>query len=205
MYSVVTTPPEDEPLSLTTVKSQLNIDAAYAADDLLLAIYIKAAREWMEKRLGQSLITQSRKQYMDKFPCQNLEILYGPIQLDEEGEPVEFAVKYFDSNDVEQTWASSNYWLSTTRNIPKLVPKYSWPSAGERPDAIWVEYTAGYGDEDTDVPANIRDAMLLIVSNMYTYRVPEIEGKIISRIEMGVERLIASDVKLQYTGHGTRY
>lgn len=204
MYSKVTSAPVNEPVSIRAAKAQLNIDESYSDDDAKLTTLIQAARIWMERRLGQSLITQTRRQYMDTFPCGTLEILYGPILLDEDGDPASFAVKYFDSNDVEQTWSATNYWLSTNGYVPKLVPKYSWPSAGDRPDAIYVEYQAGYGSTDESVPANIRQAILLIVAEMYTYSIETVEA-VLTRVKFGIETLIASDVRLQYTGYGQRY
>src|SRR5688572_308391 len=104
MHSKVITGPTLEPVSIQEVKQQLNIDSAYSEDDTQLGRHIKTARVWVEERLGQSLISQTRKQFMDKFPCGSIEILMGPVIT-------LTAVKYYDSADVEQTWSSSNYWF----------------------------------------------------------------------------------------------
>lgn len=203
MHSKVITGPDIEPVSVEEAKQQLNIDSGFSEDDIQLARHIKTARVWVENRLNQSLISQTRKQYMDKFPCGSIEILNGPVIYNPPTTPI--AVKYYDSNDAEQTWSSSNYWFDNNRHLPLIVPKYSWPSAGERPSAIWVEYTAGFGTTADTVPESIRSAILLIVAHLYTNRVPEVEGQMIGRLQMGVESLISHHVRLQFTGHAARY
>lgn len=188
---------------MKAAKDELNIDDSFNADDNVILLKIKAARTWIENRLGRSLITQERRQYMDKFPCGPIELLNGPVQYD--GDELTIAVKYYDSNDAEQTWATTNYWFDNNGYIPKIVPKYSYPSAGERPSAIWVEYTAGYGDNPDDVPANIRSAILMLTVHMYENRLMELPGQLIGRIQWGVESLISMDTMLQNTAYGTRY
>lgn len=197
MNSKVFIEPSIEPISLTELKAELNIDESFSDDNTILAAKIKSAREWVENRIGQSLINQTRRQYMDKFPCGPIEILKGPVQS--------VVVKYYDSNDVEQTWASTNYWFDNSSYIPKIVPKYSYPSAGDRPSGIYVEYVAGYGDSESDVPQTIRSAIKMLAVHLYENRLMEVPNQIIGRLHFGLEALLSMDVVTQYTGYGARY
>lgn len=199
MNNVVTTAPDDWPITLTELKAQLNIDVAYNDDNTFLETIIKSATRWLEQRTGQSFIKQQRVQYMDRFPsCLKFCIHNGPVLLTGAGvsAPV---IKYYDSQDVEQTWSSSNYWLDTNAFEPSVTAKYSWPSIGDRPSPISVTYFAGFGVDSSSVPDTIKSALKLIGAHLYNNRVPEIESvKDFARLEFGVERILAFDTRFMY-------
>lgn len=203
MNNVCTIAPATEPITLEEAKAQLNIDPDFEDDDDLINSMITTARVWLENRTGQSFIKQTRVQYMDKFPlCGQFEIIRGPILTQGSGitPPI---VKYYDSQDAEQTWDSTGYWFDDRSFTPKIVAKYSWPSLGERPSPVSVTYFAGFGDDAAGVPETIKSAMKLIVSNMYNNRVPEVEStKDYARLQMGVERILSFDTRLT---HATGY
>jgi uncharacterized phiE125 gp8 family phage protein len=165
-YSRVTTGPEVEPVDRDTiVKSGLKLGAAeLVEDEALLDLLIQASREDIEEKTGRSLITQEREIKLDYFPCfESLYLTFGPVQSVE-------AVKYYDSDEVEQTLDSDLYWVDTHSTIARIVIKNSWPATKTRPNAITVEYTAGYGDTAAEVPAPLRSAVLSGVGWYYENR-----------------------------------
>lgn len=201
MNNVCTIAPVNEPITINEAKAQLNIDPAYTDDDSLIEQMIRAARVWLEGRTSQSFIKQTRVQYMDVFPwCGEIEITKGPILITGTGisAPV---VKYYDTQDIEQTWTNTNYWFDNLAFTPKIVAKYTWPSIGERPSGISITYFAGFGLDASSVPDTVKSAMKLIVSNLYNNRVPEVEStKDYARLEMGVERILSFDTRFTYAG-----
>jgi hypothetical protein len=64
-----------EPVSLEEAKKFLQI--GYDDDDTLFAMFIKSAREWVEKMTGCSLITRTVACKIEI--CDSLELPYGPI------------------------------------------------------------------------------------------------------------------------------
>lgn len=194
--SVLTSAPAIEPLTVTEVKDNLRITGT--DDDTRLEGLIKSARIWCEGYTNRSFIKQTRIQYMDEFwqplgykdfrnsSC--VELLHGPL-LDVSGTTV-IAVRYYDEDDVLQTLTSSKYWIDAKRPIPRIYVKESWPTTKVRPNAVEIEYYAGYGTTAADVPGNFKDAMHMYIAHCYENRVPEITGVSISAFEIGIKRLL---------------
>lgn len=206
MNNIVTTGPTTEPITVLEAKAQLNIDALYTDDDTLIGTMITAARLWLEKRTGQSFIKQTRVQYMDLFPlCGKFCISNGPVLITGSGitPPV---IKYYDSLDAEQTWASTNYWFDEKAFEPVVVAKYSWPSIGDRPSAVSVTYFAGFGVDATTVPETIKNTMKMLVTHLYNKRENETEiNGILTKLDFGVDRMITFDTRYTYSGGTERY
>jgi uncharacterized phiE125 gp8 family phage protein len=187
VYSKVTSAPTVEPLSLTEAKLDLKIDSTDEND--LIEILIKAARETVEIRTGRSLITQSRAIKMDYFPCTDtIRIPNGPVQAITH-------IKYYDDDEVLQTLSASDYWVDADSDIARVVVKDSWPSTEDRPNAVIITYTCGYGAAGSNVPAPLRKAMLFILGHLYENR----QNVIVSgsstgvlEIPMGAEYLMSN-------------
>jgi len=187
VYSKVTSVPSVEPLTLTEAKLDLKIDST--DEDDLLDILIKAARETVEIRTGRSLITQSRAIKMDYFPCTDtIRIPNGPVQAITH-------IKYYDDDEVLQTLSDSDYWVDADSDIARVVVKDSWPSTEDRPNAVVITYTCGYGAAGSNVPAPLRKAMLFILGHLYENR----QNVIVSgsstgvlEIPMGAEYLMSN-------------
>lgn len=161
IYSNVTTEPSGEPISLAEAKTHLRVD--HDEENGMIQILIQAAREIAEKTTNRSLITQTRTIKLDYFPrCGEFKIPYGPISSD----PDDFVITYYDENEVLQTLDSDDYWLDTTSGIPRVRIKNSWPSTFDMPNAVIIEYVAGYGTS-SDVPKRIKQAMYLILGHLY--------------------------------------
>lgn len=96
-YSV-TVPPAVEPLTLAEVKLDRRVD--HDLDDALLDGLIQAAREYCERYLGLSLITQTREAVMAAYPVDSpyaSDLLpYGPVQSVESvaGDVAPYTVTY---------------------------------------------------------------------------------------------------------------
>ena len=48
----------------------------------------------------------------------------------------------------------------------------SWPKPGRTANGIEIAFVAGYGDAAADVPAPIRQAILLLVAHWHEHREP---------------------------------
>jgi uncharacterized phiE125 gp8 family phage protein len=161
MRLVLVTPPTVEPLTGAEVKVRLNIGPEMTdetADSL-----IKAAREMIDGRdgwLGRALVTQTWQGTLDGFPCREIRLPLPPLQGVN-------AVQYLDDNGSPQELDSSDYQIMQGAR-PYIVPAFgkSWPSTRCGPDAVSIEFVAGYGDNPEDVPEPIRSAIALQVSSL---------------------------------------
>lgn len=162
LYSKTTSDPAIEPITTTEAKLDLKIDTS--DEDDLLTILIQAARETVENRIGRSLITQTRVIKMDYFPSSDTILLpYGPVLSVTH-------VKYYDDDETLQTLSTNDYWVDVDSDIARIVVENYWPSTFDKPNAVIVTYSAGYGPLKTDVPAPLRKAILLILGHLYENR-----------------------------------
>lgn len=154
------TPPEIEPVSLETAQTFLRVDAP--ADQLLLEMMLKAAREKGEELSRRAFITQTLEQVFDAWSEDFIFTLWRP--------PLQsvVSVKYRDSDNVEHTWTD---YVVDTRSQPGKIIFDSFPSETLlESGAITVQFTAGYGSTAADVPERIKQAILMLAGHWYETR-----------------------------------
>lgn len=172
MKLITTTPPSLEPVSLLEVKLHLRLAVdetsatAYNQEDNLLTALIKTAREKVEQYMGRALITQTKKMYLDRWPGGNAKAIpYPPLQT-------VTSVKYRPVDSA--TYVDFTGYEVDKVSVPGRIvlnPNVSWPSDVLHPlNPIEITFTCGYGATSASVPAAIRSAVLLMVSDMYEYR-----------------------------------
>lgn len=143
--------------------------------DPLLSALITTARQQAEHRTGRALVTQQWKLTLDYFP--------GRIELPRPALVSVQSVKYLDADGVQQTFDSGEYQVVTSELVGYVQPAYgkSWPVYREQPDAIEVNYTAGYGAASA-VPRSIKAWILMAISTLYSQRDGIITGTIVAEV-----------------------
>jgi uncharacterized phiE125 gp8 family phage protein len=117
----------------------------------------------------------------------------GHLATLDDDEPAVESVKYLDMNGDLQTLATSEYLIDNV-SVPGLImPAYgkSWPSTRDQFNAVRVTYVVGWaGTEDDPVPAPLKQALLLLVAQLYENRIPEVTGTIVSALGFGWQALV---------------
>jgi uncharacterized phiE125 gp8 family phage protein len=176
------TAPSVEPVSLSDVKAQLSIDGA--SDDTLLTIYITAARQHAEEITGLALITQTWDIVLDAWPSQGEPWFDGVKQgtmsaLSSNSRAANVILPRYPLQSVDSITADAvavtiaDVFTADTYQKPgRLVVKSgsTWPSYVQNANAIVITYTAGFGDEATDVPAALRVGLLQMIASLYSHR-----------------------------------
>lgn len=168
----VVTAPTEEPVSLQEAKDHLRVEVS--TDDALIGRLIVDAREFVERLTRRALVTQTWRLWAYQFPdchfdqdgigrdaacrdCTALRLPGGKVQS-------VTSVKYTDAAGVLQTLAGSEYTLDAKdpQRHARLFPAYgkAWPGTRDEPNAVQVEYVAGYGGAAA-VPAIAKQAVLL--------------------------------------------
>lgn len=103
------------------------------------------------------------------------------------------SVVYFDESNAQQTLATAAYQVQSRgedcgRVWLNAAAGYSWPTVYSRPDAVRVTYTVGWSTP-ANVPGPLKQAVLLLVSQMYEYRTPEITGTIATTLQFTIDAL----------------
>lgn len=156
--------------------AKTNFSAGVDADDeeAYLTFLIKAATEVVEAYTSQSLITKTFRAVWEEWPEEEdeIELPIGPVISVE-------SVKYYDTNGVLTTFSGMTLDAEDQTLPATLHLNYgeTFPSLElERQNAVQVEFTAGYGNSASDVPARIKQCVLFLVAHWYANREPVING-----------------------------
>lgn len=161
MTVTVKTPPSIEPVTRDECKIWARIDGTEL--DTEIDGLIIAARTSIESILNRSLITQTLIAYYDEFRTDGR---YGRINLD--AGPVQSitSVKYLDAGGTEQLLPGTDYNADIISMFPSIYPKpgTSFPATYPGPNAVYIEYVAGYGDVGADVPEALKLGIRMLVA-----------------------------------------
>jgi len=173
----------ETPLFTTAeAKDFLKIDTN--ADDTLIDNLIKAATESCQIYTNQYFLDTVVEQYSDKWS--EIYTLYkSPVSSITH-------IKYYDTNDTEQTWSDTNYILDDVSKPARigLAVDATLPSLSDRINAVHVKYTVGYGTASTDVPDGIKQAVLLTLGNWYENRQTVITGRTATELPLSSQYLL---------------
>ena len=138
--------PAQEPVSLADAKAHLRVDVA--DDDALISRLITGARSELERGLGRALITQTWTYWLDAWPPgYAVPLPLAPVQSIE-------AVRVYALDDSFATLPASAYLLDGQGSPPRLIRRGStvWLQPTRPGNGIAIDFTAGHGTQQTDVP-----------------------------------------------------
>ena len=149
-----------EPVSLGQAKAFLKVDDV--AEDALITTLIGAARLHVEGVTGRTLLAQSWRAVLDDWPANGwVKLPVGPLIS-------VTAITAYDGDGEAHALALEQFLSEPDRLIvPQSVA--GMPVLQER-QGIEVDFVAGFGSEPEDVPADIRQALLALVSYWFEHR-----------------------------------
>ncbi|PZR07073.1 MAG: hypothetical protein DI536_28880 [Archangium gephyra] len=171
----VVTPPSDTPVSLIEAKAHLRLEES--ADDAYVEQLIESAASHVAVTCERALM-QQEVELISVSPWRSdgaVRLIGGALH----NEADLVRVAYLDGNDVEHELPLTSCFLvpGGTATPAALFPKASWPTMSSRPDALRVRYRVGWATA-AEVPAPLRHAVLLVVSQLYEFRTPEVTTSI---------------------------
>lgn len=160
---VKTSVAETYALDLEAVSSYIRTDLDQDVEEIQLLI--QRADEAVERRSSRALLTSTYRSYFSFWPTLSTDTVSRVLELPRSPLVSVASVKYYDTDNVLQTIAASNYIVCTDTEpgLVFFVSDYDLPELFTRPDAIQVVFTSGYGTSPTSVPASLRQAMLLLI------------------------------------------
>lgn len=173
--------PALEPLRLDDIKLFLRLDQD--DDDGLLASLIKAAREVLEEQTAQAFIQQSWRLYLDAWPKD------GTIPVARTPLRAVTAIRTYDQ-DGNETLLSPTSYLVDGLSRPARIRMREKPQAGRALNGIEIDFTVGYGSDETAVPEPLRQAMRLLVAHWYEHRISS-EKAALTPIPVHIRSLVA--------------
>lgn len=171
MALTLKTAPSEAILDLADVKAHLRVDTT--ADDALIGALITAASQRVDGplgTLGRALVTQTWTWSLDRFPFhpdrarQSVRVPLPTLQTVN-------SIRYIDTDGNTQTLDPSLYLVDIASEPGRLAPAYRtcWPLARCIPNAVTIEFSAGYANAAA-VPQLIKQAMLLLIGAWYENR-----------------------------------
>jgi uncharacterized phiE125 gp8 family phage protein len=155
------------PVDLDDVKAALRIVGT--DQDEVLAGFLAAAVDHFDGYAGElhrALITQDWAVSVRGANAEGR--IYAPVT------PAQslVSVEYFDPAGDIQTADLADFTMTTRPDRAYIFPVRgkTWPATEAREDAITATFRCGYGDTAADVPASIRQAIILTVGHLYEHR-----------------------------------
>jgi hypothetical protein len=188
LYRLVeTSPPSIEPLTLDEVKIFLRVDQTN--DDALITTLITAARMFCEGNTGRSLITRGYSLFLDRWPGARLPHRFMPGMEDQQTRiPVALEmcnidmpyppllavgqINVYAADNSSTVFDSGSYYVDTA-GVPGRVVLTAGalpPLPGRIANGIEIQYTAGYGATEDNVPTLLRQGMLQVIAHLYEHR-----------------------------------
>lgn len=179
-----TVAPAAEPVEVSDVKTHLRV--TFDDDDTYFGTLIKVARRAIETQTQRALITRTLKLVLESFPASRvIELPFSPVQS-------VTSVKYYASGASSlSTLSSDNYRVDTNSTPGRVVLKegQSWPAEWANGNAVEITYVSGHGDAKTDVPEDLRHAVLMLCGHYYENREDSSTGPTVQAVPRAVDAL----------------
>jgi uncharacterized phiE125 gp8 family phage protein len=181
MSAILITAPADEPLSLSEARAFLRVE--HEDDDAVIAALIGAARLQVEAQTRRALLSQGWRLVRDAWPASGrIAVMPAPLQA-------VTAARIYDDAGVAQDIDPQGFVVDAARSSLSFPP-WSFAAPGRASAGIEIDVTIGYGDDASDVPEPLRQAIRMLVAHWYDHRgVVAAEGR---ALPQGVAALIAS-------------
>ncbi|MTI32812.1 head-tail connector protein [Xanthovirga aplysinae] len=161
MPTILKTEATTEVVTLEEAKVQLRLGTEPHEEDDLIKGFIKTAQERVQENTNRSLAPATFVKVMASFEQQEIELSYPPaISV--------VSITYKDEEGQEKILDPEEYELNELYSPAILTPVEDWPVTNNSPQAVKIEYEAGYKEEKCPQP--LKDAMLLIISHLYEKR-----------------------------------
>lgn len=154
--------PALEPVTLDYAKIFLRVDND--EEDQLISDLIRAARERVEGLINAALITRTRRFTTSKINSKGVFINSGNISqiTAVRLRGVDFSVE-----------VSLAYLAINLRCLPSVVSvkdRATFQSYAPEASTLEIDFIAGFGHDEDDIPMPLRQAILLLLAQSYEYR-----------------------------------
>ena len=158
--------PATKVVSVDDIKAQLRIDSS--DEDTLLGYYIDAATDMAENYCNRHFITHQYKLYFNE-QVNKASLIFPNCTLEEAGSNK--PVNWIDANDAAQS--SDKAYIDAFSNPSLVYLSSDFPGTTLKDNAantFYFWFNTGYGAASADVPEAIKQAIKLIVADMYYFR-----------------------------------
>ena len=163
---VLVNDPSTKVVEVADIKAQLRIDTNDEND--LLGYYIDAATDMAENYCNRHFITHQYKLYFNE-QVQTASLIFPNCTLEETGSNK--PINWLDENGAAQS--SDKAYIDAFSNPSLVYLSSDFPGTTLKDNAantFYFWFNTGYGSASADVPEAIKQAIKLIVADMYYFR-----------------------------------
>ena len=164
---IVKIPPANKPISVDAAKNFLYI--ASSSQDAEIQLFIDSVVAEFERITSRTLINTTFTAFFDSFS----DSIYDEITLRRAIAQSISEVRYLDEDENWQVLDPLIYRLARSyHDFSSVVlrPEKSWPTISNVPNAVEIDFVAGYGPNPNLVPPDIRNALLQCIGALYESR-----------------------------------
>lgn len=160
-----------EPVSLADLKVFIGLSTVTTTEDALLNALEKGARKHAENYTKRAVLPETWRLTLDGFPSSHIPLMRAPVLA-----ATDVTITYLDYTSGDSTSLSSTvYGVACEAEPPYVYLKdgQSWPDHWTSPEAITINFVAGYSASATDTcPEAIETWIKMRVKQHYEYREP---------------------------------
>lgn len=173
-------------LAVSLVDMKLYLKIQTAVEDALITSLIKVATLLAEKYTGIEILDKTFTMYLDFFPYfkrygnrveENFDV--NTIQVKRSKLKSITYIKYY-SNEILTTLDNTFYDFKKDNQYSRIYiidESSSWPAMDTRQQSVEIEFEAGHGDDDTELPEDLKLAIKRIVAYLYQNRGDCVDSK----------------------------
>lgn len=163
MTARLVTPPAAPAVALDAARTAARIDGTDADTEIAQAVRTYTADA--EHTTGRAFITQTWSLTLATFPP----TVGAAVALPKAPLASVEHINYYDQDNVLRTLDPSAYLvdLATEPGLVAPTPGTSWPATAVRSNAVEIQYTCGYGANDSSVPDPIKGYILAKVQEQF--------------------------------------
>jgi len=144
-----------------------HVRVADSSEDALLVRMLNTAARALEDDTRRLLITGTVKEYYDIWPWDFVSVVHlhrcPVVSLT--------SIKYYDTDDNQQTWDSANYETDLINEPARIViaenATLDSPNIDQRPNCVVLEYECGYGTTVSNVDPEAINAIFVKAAYLY--------------------------------------
>ncbi|MEL6621011.1 MAG: head-tail connector protein [Pseudomonadota bacterium] len=157
----------DGALPVDEFKAHLRLGSGFGTDsvqDAVLISFLRAAMAAIEARTSKVLIERAYScAYTMWRDCDGQVLPVAPVSF-------VTAVAQVDRGGVRTDLDAATYWLERDAHRPRLRPVGASLPSIPPSGTVEVAFDAGYGPAWSDIPADLRQAVMLLAAHYYEYR-----------------------------------
>lgn len=168
---------------ITLLEAKKHLRVEHDDEDALILGLIQAAYKHAENKTRRAIAAREESLILDQLPERGagVELPFNPVQE-------VLAFDYINTDGNPESLDLLTLRLDKRTLYPVLMPQFGteWPDVISEPESVTITLRVGY--EET--PADIRQALLLLISHFYEHREAVVAGVSITALPMGVDMLL---------------